>query len=405
MSDIVIQARGISKKYEIGTKKSGSFRDTFSHLFSKKQKAGSESLFWALKDVSFDVKKGEAVGIIGRNGAGKSTMLKILSRITEPSEGRIEINGRVASLLEVGTGFHAELTGRENIYLNGTILGMTREEVKRKFDEIVEFSGIEKFIDTPVKRYSSGMYVRLAFSVAAHLEPEILVIDEVLAVGDLEFQKKCLGKMEDVSKTGRTVLFVSHDMAAVNSLCSSCILLHHGQVKNIGPTHEIIEQYQELATSNSSSTGALPNNRQGDGSIRVTGIEFISEQGYKSNYFNIGEDLKIALKYACKQVCTNVVFRIQFYSLQTNHLLFTCNNYHSFKPYPQLDNNGVVECVIPKLPLNKGDYYISVTCLNNFKLADEFPDAFTFSVNKGDFFGTGLLPHPSKGMLVNHSWS
>lgn len=213
MNDIAIQVSGLGKKYHIGTKKSDSFRESFSNLF-KKRTLNGEDAFWALKDIDFEIKKGEAVGIIGRNGAGKSTLLKILSRITEPTEGRVEFQGRISSLLEVGTGFHPELTGRENIYLNGTILGMSRNEIRAKFDEIVAFSGVEKFIDTPVKHYSSGMYVRLAFAVAAHLEPEILIIDEVLAVGDAEFQRKCLGKMEDVAAEGRTVLFVSHNMVS-----------------------------------------------------------------------------------------------------------------------------------------------------------------------------------------------
>lgn len=233
MSDIAIKVENLSKLYQIGTQKSGSLResllDKWRWISGRKESTTTEE-FWALNDVSFEIKQGEAVGIIGKNGAGKSTLLKILSRITEPTKGRIEINGRVASLLEVGTGFHPELSGRENIYLNGTILGMTRREIKAKFDEIVAFSGVEKFIDTPVKYYSSGMYVRLAFAVAAHLEPEILIIDEVLAVGDAEFQKKCLGKMGEVAGKGRTVLFVSHNMQAINQLCQSCILLKKGQI-------------------------------------------------------------------------------------------------------------------------------------------------------------------------------
>jgi lipopolysaccharide transport system ATP-binding protein len=234
MSDIAIRVEGIGKKYRIGQKKSGELRETFGNLFrsfklaNDSQQPAAQKEFWALKDISFEVKPGEAVGIIGRNGAGKSTLLKVLSRITKPTSGRFEINGRVSSLLEVGTGFHPELTGRENIYLNGTILGMRRAEIKAKFDEIIAFSGVEEFIDTAVKHYSSGMKVRLAFSVAAHLEPEILIIDEVLAVGDAEFQKKCLGKMEDVTGEGRTVLFVSHNMGAVERLCSSGIVLYKG---------------------------------------------------------------------------------------------------------------------------------------------------------------------------------
>lgn len=241
--NVAIRVSGVSKRYEIGKAKDGSLRGTLSSLF--KSGANQKDEFWALKDVSFEVKKGEVIGIIGKNGAGKSTLLKILSQITKPTEGRIEINGRVASLLEVGTGFHPELTGRENVYLNGTILGMTRKEVESKFDEIVAFSGVEKFIDTPVKHYSSGMYVRLAFAVAAHLEPEILIIDEVLAVGDAEFQKKCLGKMKDVAGEGRTVLFVSHNMGAVKNLCHRAILLKNGQLNFMGGVEDVIKNYTQ----------------------------------------------------------------------------------------------------------------------------------------------------------------
>lgn len=236
-----ISIQHVSKTYSIGQERDGSLRGTISSFF-KPRYAKNES-FWALKDVSFDVEKGDVVGIIGKNGAGKSTLLKILSQITKPTEGKIEINGRIASLLEVGTGFHPELTGRENIFLNGTILGMTRKEVQVKFDEIVAFSGIEKFIDTPVKHYSSGMYVRLAFAVAAHLEPEILIIDEVLAVGDAEFQKKCLGKMKDVAGEGRTVLFVSHQLGSVKMLCNKGVLIKKGEVKFVGKIDEAISRY------------------------------------------------------------------------------------------------------------------------------------------------------------------
>ncbi len=244
MSKIAISIQNLSKRYQIGAKRSGSFRETISKAFRRKTSAEIEATeFLALNDVSFEIKKGEAVGIIGRNGAGKSTLLKVLSRITEPTKGRIEINGRVASLLEVGTGFHPELTGRENIFMNGTIMGMTRHEIKDKFDEIVDFSGVEKFIDTPVKHYSSGMYVRLAFAVAAHLEPEILIIDEVLAVGDSVFQKKCIDKMTDVCQEGRTVLFVSHNFSAVRSLCTQALILESGKLIYKGRTEDTIDKY------------------------------------------------------------------------------------------------------------------------------------------------------------------
>src|SRR5690606_5697237 len=245
MSDIAIKVEGLGKEYIIGHQKQGDLMNSFSAGWKRLfQKSKTKESFWALKDLNFEIRKGEAVGIIGRNGAGKSTLLKILSRITEPTKGRFEINGRVSSLLEVGTGFHPELTGRENIYLNGTILGMNRKEIKQKFDEIVAFSGVEKFLAPPMKHLSSGMKVRLAFSVAAHLEPEILIIDEVLAVGDAEFQKKCLGKMDEVSKgEGRTVIFVSHNMAAVEGLCEEGLLLNLGKVIKRGIVSNVIEEY------------------------------------------------------------------------------------------------------------------------------------------------------------------
>ncbi len=245
MNDIAIRVENLSKQYTIGRaqERHDTLRDALSAAFRRKGTNGSAETFWALKDVSFEVKRGEVVGIIGRNGAGKSTLLKILSQITEPTSGRASIYGRVGSLLEVGTGFHPELTGRENIYLNGAILGMRREEITRQFDEIVAFSEIEKFLDTPVKRYSSGMYVRLAFAVAAHLEPEILLVDEVLAVGDAAFQKKALGKMGSVVNEGRTVVFVSHNMAAIQNLCQKVMLLEGGQLKEIGTPSKIVDQY------------------------------------------------------------------------------------------------------------------------------------------------------------------
>jgi lipopolysaccharide transport system ATP-binding protein len=243
---IAIRVSHLSKRYQLGVQKSSSLREALTRIFQKKNESRS---FLALDDVSFEVTKGKAIGVIGKNGAGKSTLLKLLSQITRPTSGTIEVDGRIVSLLEVGTGFHPELTGRENIYLNGTLLGMTRAEVKSKFDEIVTFSGVEKFIDTPVKNYSSGMYVRLAFAVAAHLESEILIVDEVLAVGDSEFQKKCLGKMSEVSSQGRTVLFVSHNLATLNSLCSEGILLDKGKIICTGPVQEVIRTYTELAST------------------------------------------------------------------------------------------------------------------------------------------------------------
>jgi lipopolysaccharide transport system ATP-binding protein len=256
MSDIAIRVEGLGKRYKLGAAQRHrtlrealvkNFTAPFRRLRRGRSASANGETFWALKDISFDVKEGDVIGIIGRNGAGKSTLLKLLSRITEPTTGQADIHGRVASLLEVGTGFHPELTGRENIYLNGAILGMKKAEIRRKFDEIVAFSEVEKFLDTPVKYYSSGMYVRLAFGVAAHLEPEILIVDEVLAVGDVAFQKKCLRRMEQVSGEGRTVLFVSHNMSAVLQLTTRAILLAEGRVLLDGPTRQVIERYSEAA--------------------------------------------------------------------------------------------------------------------------------------------------------------
>ena len=288
MSDIAIKVNNLSKKFDIGKKNSSSIRGSIVNLVKKSNLSED---FWALNDLNFEIKRGESVGIIGKNGAGKSTLLKVLSRITKPTKGIVEIYGRVSSLLEVGTGFHPELTGRENIYLNGTILGMKRSEVKSKFDEIVDFSGVEKFLDTPVKRYSSGMYVRLAFAVAAHLEPEILIIDEVLSVGDAEFQKKCLGKMDDASKSGRTVLFVSHNMSAVEKLCTKCFLLNNGNLDFKGSSNEAISKYLNFGDNNKYQW-VRKSNTESD-------AFFNSIKVYQDNQIDIttSGSLKISFKY------------------------------------------------------------------------------------------------------------
>ncbi len=305
MSDTAIRVNNLSKRYRIGKPQNRSegrksLLQTavapLRYLTSTLREPDPEEIIWALRDVSFEVQRGEVVGIIGRNGAGKSTLLKILSRITEPTSGRAEIHGRVGSLLEVGTGFHPELTGRENIYLNGAILGMKRREIERKFDEIVAFAEIERFLDTPVKRYSSGMYVRLAFAVAAHLEPEILLVDEVLAVGDMEFQKKCLGKMGDVARGGRTVLFVSHNMAAVKSLCNRAILLNAGQVICEGGVNQVVDAYLGIGTEMFKS-GIIPDNapRIGTGDGRVRRIELLNWAGEPISQLYLGQPFRVVL--------------------------------------------------------------------------------------------------------------
>ncbi len=302
--DKVISARGLGKAYTISHKGRGAatlreaLMQRLRRPFGGGNEDGNTETFWALKDVDFDVKRGEVVGFIGRNGAGKSTLLKILSRITAPTTGALDIHGRMASLLEVGTGFHPELSGRENVYLNGSILGMSRREIDRKFDEIVAFSGVEKFLDTPVKRYSSGMYVRLAFAVAAHLDPDILLIDEVLAVGDSDFQKKCLGKMEDVASQGRTVLFVSHNMNTVTRLCPRAVLLKEGRVIADGPSHEVTRAY----LSSDHGTTAYrswpdPASAPGDDIARVRSVRIVDEDGQTVEVVDIRKPVGIELVF------------------------------------------------------------------------------------------------------------
>ena len=324
---------------------------TTSHI----EKSPRKEEFWALHDVSFEVQQGDRIGIIGRNGAGKSTLLKLLSRITEPTKGRISTKGRIASLLEVGTGFHPELTGRENIYLNGALLGMHRAEIKKKFDEIVDFSEVEKFLDTPVKRYSSGMYVRLAFAVAAHLESEILIVDEVLSVGDLQFQKKCLGKMEDVSRgEGRTVLFVSHNMGTINQLCNKAILLKSGKTTDIGQTADIVRKYMKSGTVNgqiekSSVFGTL-----------IPFIEFtqVSINGISSNdiYISPSSEIKITIKGNCKSDLD--YFRSGITILKDGVKLFSFHDYK--EPVPIKRGGFTSEFIIPKYFLRPGDYTLSI---------------------------------------------
>ncbi|MBI3875217.1 MAG: ABC transporter ATP-binding protein, partial [Verrucomicrobia bacterium] len=313
MSSPIISVRNLSKRYTLGSARHDTLRDQLvdaasSLLRGKQSEQVGETSFWALKDVSFDVQPGEVIGVIGRNGAGKSTLLKVLSQITEPTEGEIRIRGRLASLLEVGTGFHPELTGRENIFLNGVILGMTKAEIQKKFDEIVAFSEVAKFLDTPVKRYSSGMYVRLAFAVAAHLEPEILVVDEVLAVGDAAFQNKCLGKMQDVAqKQGRTVLFVSHNMSAVQVLCGRCLHLKQGRVIGCGSVAEQINAYLGEVKSRSLRTGsdAIPLGR----------VLELHELEFTPNPVTSGESLQFEIELAAKEDTSLTHLAVLIYSV------------------------------------------------------------------------------------------
>ncbi len=321
----------------------------------------SSNDLWALRDVSFEVKRGEVLGVIGRNGAGKSTLLKILTRITEPTSGRAIMRGRVASLLEVGTGFHPELTGRENVYLNGAILGMKRTEITRKFDEIVAFAEVEKFIDTPVKRYSSGMYVRLAFAVAAHLDPEILLVDEVLAVGDMDFQKKCLGKMEDVARCGRTVLFVSHNMAAVGSLCGIGIFLKNGHIQTSGPAAHVIGQYVASAGTPRLSNAVIAESH--DRRIQLINICCLTSTGQVRSVFRDDEDIHIHITYKLRLSTKGLALGINF---QTELGILVLSSYLGDQRIEDTANIGNhvgvfdAQCILPGRLLNQLSYYIDV---------------------------------------------
>ena len=335
--------------------------------------------FKALDDVSFEVEQGDRIGIIGRNGAGKSTLLKLLCRITEPTKGRITMRGRVASLLEVGTGFHPELSGRENIYLNGAILGMKRAEIKRKFDEIVDFSGVEKFLDTPVKRYSSGMYVRLAFAVAAHLESEILLIDEVLAVGDAEFQKKCLGKMDDISKNeGRTILFVSHNMGAVRKLCNESILLQNGKIVSTGNVEPIISKYFNFATRTSQHFNvAETKSRTGSGLARFIELEFLDENQRKITHVISGNPLsiKLRLKLDSSIIFEKIIFTVTFYDKLYNPILHFISD--EIPSHIKTNNQKIVYLNWNSVALRPEQYIISIKCCypTTGNVLDFIPDA------------------------------
>jgi lipopolysaccharide transport system ATP-binding protein len=422
MSNIVIQAENISKQYRLGKVGRKSLHDDINrwmHKLAGKEdpylqvgdvndrtvKASSDYV-WALQDVSFSVNQGEVLGVLGRNGAGKSTLLKILSKVTAPTRGSIKIKGRIASLLEVGTGFHPELSGRDNIFLNGAILGMTRKEIQSKFDEIVAFAGVERYIDTPVKRYSSGMYVRLAFAVAAHLEPDILIVDEVLAVGDAEFQKKCLGKMKDVStKDGRTILFVSHNMPAILNLCNKAMVLEFGRSVYAGETEASVQFYLNNKRPQHISAIVQRTDRLGSGAIICTNLSLLNSKNETVESVKSGDGLQFKVDYELtdKPVRT-VYFRIQIAD-GNEAILFTCNNEHTNGTIDIIEKSGSIICSIPRLPLFGGAYYINVQIFSREQgLLDEVESAKEFSVVDGDFFGTGRIPVVKKGMLIEHNW-
>lgn len=385
----IIEVQNLSKQYTIGEKTPyGSLREEIMQAlaspFRRKTPsalrfAQSDTTIWALKDVSFTVNEGEVVGIIGRNGAGKSTLLKILSRITEPTNGKITMRGRIASLLEVGTGFHPELTGRENIFLNGSLLGMRNTEIREKFDEIVAFSEIEKFLDTPVKRYSSGMYVRLAFAVAAHLEPEILVIDEVLAVGDAQFQKKCLGKMGEVAKSGRTVLFVSHNMQAVRNLCSRCILLDRGVLVSNSTADETLNVYSRMLRDVKIDIKTELHNervRRGSGAIRFSSVEVLDGNGNRSLSMEMGDTMRFRLSYKVFKEMEGLAVYIGLHSGLTRELVTSVRHIITRDKIAG-GTEGTVTVELPDIYIRPGEYpiYLQIsdaeTTQGNFEVLDD----------------------------------
>lgn len=416
----IIRIQGLGKRYRIGERGSyGNLRESIMNSLTGSMRvlrslgrifegSDSEDLYiWALRDITLDIIPGEVLGIIGRNGAGKSTFLKILSRITEPTTGRADLYGRVSSLLEVGTGFHWDLTGRENIYLSAAILGMKRAEIARKFDEIVAFAEVEKFIDTPVKRYSSGMYLRLAFAVAAHLEPEILLVDEVLAVGDVSFQKKCIGKMGEVASHGRTVLFVSHNMASVESLCSSCLLLDHGRMEAQGSPPEVITRYLTTQLNNVSGHHSLvdhPGRRAGSFPI-MTAVELSSDGEGSTGVIRMGAPLSVRMSFSAPEPL-RPVFGVSFKTGQGSPIFNVSDRFARQLGLCKPLARGTVICRIDCLSLMPGTYFLDLWLGDPARDLDVVFDAISFEVIPSDLLGTGHLPPSSLGpVFCTASWA
>lgn len=411
MSDIILKAENVSKQYRLGVVGTGTLshdlnrwwhqmrgkEDPYSKVGAvndRSAKAESEYV-WALRDINFEVKRGEVLGIIGKNGAGKSTLLKILSRVTGPTTGSIKTRGRIASLLEVGTGFHPELTGKENIYLNGAILGMSKDEVSEKLDEIVEFSGCKLYVDTPVKRYSSGMRVRLAFAVAAHLEPDILVIDEVLAVGDAEFQKKAIGKMQDISQgEGRTIIFVSHDMGAVQNLCNRLLILENGKTCFEGDVQEGIDNYLK---DNETKDSVYFNP---DVTTGILKLEFLNSKGEVVQNIMTGQNVFVRLHYLNAEQ-KNLSFTVAF-SDTNGTFMFGCRSDIVNTTFRKKE--GVAVLQIPKWPLSEGVYHYNILCHFRGQPLEYKKGVGAITVYKGDFYGTGKLPGGKKAFYVDYDW-
>jgi lipopolysaccharide transport system ATP-binding protein len=406
-SDLAISIRGVGKKYTIRhdytapTTLGEAIVRRVRHPFARVEREP----FWALRDVSFDVSRGEALALIGTNGAGKSTLLKILSRITEMSEGQADLRGRVGSLLEVGTGFNQELTGRENVFLNGAILGMTRAEIRRQFDAIVAFAAVERFLDTPVKHYSSGMYVRLAFAVAAHLRSEILIVDEVLAVGDLEFQRKCLGKMRDVASDGRTVLLVSHNMTAVASLCSRAVVLRAGRVAFDGDVAHAIAEYS--AREGEALVGDLRDrhDRVGKGEIRSTSIALRGADGELTRAVRPFEPFEILVSYEAKMPLSEVDVSVNIETPDGTRIV-TLHSAFKNESFDVVPGKGAFVCRVAGLPLRPDTYALNVFLGGNHAFYDHVERAVSFDIAPHDVYGTGKLPHWNEGpLLANYRWA
>ncbi|MBM3907995.1 MAG: ABC transporter ATP-binding protein [Gemmatimonadetes bacterium] len=408
-----VAVRGLSKAYTIShqAERHYTLAETALARLRAASAARSRETFWALRDVSFEVPVGEVIGIIGRNGAGKSTLLKVLSRITEPTAGEVDLYGRVSSLLEVGTGFHPELTGRENIFLNGAILGMRRAEIRQQFDAIVAFSGVEQFIDTPVKRYSSGMYVRLAFAVAAHLNPEILIVDEVLAVGDAAFQKKCLGKMQDVAtQQGRTVLFVSHNMPAVENLCGRVIVMDQGRAKEPMETKAAIRHYLHdvVGAAVLEAPLAQRTDRTGSGAVRLTSCHLEDAHGRRISHVPSGSDVTVVLGYAAlegerlQRVDVGVSL-----STESDQMLFVLYSGYTGQVFGPLATSGCFRCSIPRFPFAPGRYRLGARVLAGTDEADWPRDGVgEFDVVPGDFYGTGSSGYEGTApVMITGEWS
>jgi len=406
----IITAEGLGKRYTIGSSVGGYSRlteeiaDGFTRLFRRDRAERVEATareLWALRDVSFEVEPGEIVGVVGRNGAGKTTLLKLLSRITSPTEGRAELRGRVGSLLEVGTGFHPELTGRENVFLNGAILGMSRTEIRSKFDDIVDFAEVSQFVDTPVKRYSSGMYVRLAFAVAAYLETEILFVDEVLSVGDQAFQQRCIGRIGEIARGGRTIIYVSHNLASVSSLCTRALLVDGGRLLKDGTTDEILDYYVSSIQTLAGETLDHREDRQGDGRLRLVWADVLGPGGGPPRS---GDDSLVRLGYRAQEPPRKVMATVAVEGALGEPVFFCSSEVSGH----ELDGDaleGEISCSIPSLPLLPGRYTANVALRMNGVLTDWIQNAIFFDVFESDVFGTGRLPPTSHGRIfVEHSW-